>query len=211
MTQYVDIHSHDTEPLVDGIISHPTLSVTDDIIFSFDRPFWCGLHPCEKMSNEKVIERLERVKEHIIGVGEIGLDALCGDIMVQREAFECQLDFAQRNNLPVTIHAVKSYNDIVEIMRRRSDNRVVIHSFISHPVVAQHLLDVGCYLSFGESSLRSSKSVDAMRRMPIERLLLETDTGGDIYTIYDRVAQIKGVSLEYLKEQIYDNYRCLIG
>lgn len=209
MTKYIDIHTHGgvTD---NSVISHPTLSVTSDEIFTVDAPFWCGLHPCERMSVEVVLERLERVRTKIIGVGEIGLDFICG-VEPQRELFEAQLDFARSCALPVTIHSVKAYNEIVSILRKKGGERVVIHSFISHPVVAQHLLDMGCYLSYGEASLRSSKSVDALRRMPLNRLLLETDGHGTIQPVYEKVAQIKGVSLENLKEILLDNYLCLIG
>lgn len=193
----------------DSVIAHPTLSVLSDEIFTFERPFWCGLHPCESMAAEMVIERLNSVKHKIVGVGEIGLDFICGS-EAQMELFEVQFDFARENALPITIHTVKAYNEIISILRRKGGDKVVMHSFISHPVVAQHLLDMGCYLSFGEGSLRSSKSVDALRRMPLERVFIESDTHGEIKTIYEKVAQIKGVTLENLKQQLVDNYRCLI-
>lgn len=210
MNIFVDIHSHDGGVEDRNVISHPTLSVTDERIFDFAKPFWCGLHPCEKMDVETLLERLNKVKERLVGVGEIGLDALC-DVEGQSERFEVQLDFARANALPVTIHAVKTYNEIVETLRRKGGEKVVIHSFISHPVVASHLLDAGCFLSFGAGSLRSHKSVDALRRIPLERLLLETDSKGTIQEIYHQVAEIKKIDIEILKQQIYDNYKWLIG
>lgn len=210
MIHYIDIHSHEKEGHDEAVISHPTLSVVSDRIFDYKKPFWCGLHPCESMDVDEVLGRLERVKERLIGVGEIGLDALCGK-SGQRELFEAQLDFARRNGLPVTVHVVKCYNDIVEIFRRKNGQCVVIHSFVSHPVVAQHLLDAGCYLSFGETSMRSNKSIDALRRMPLDRLFLETDTKGDIRELYRKVAEIKLVKEDFLKQKIYENYKCLIG
>lgn len=210
MNFFVDIHSHAPGVEDNNVISHPTLSVTDNAVFDFPKPFWCGLHPCEKMDAAMVLKRLEEVKERLVGVGEIGLDAVCG-MEGQEELFEIQLDFARVNALPVTIHAVKTYNEIVETLRRKGGERVLIHSFISHPVVAAHLLDAGCFLSFGGSSLRSNKSVDALRRMPLNRLLLETDSKGTIEAIYARVAEIKKIELEVLKQQIYDNYKWLIG
>lgn len=210
MIQFVDIHSHLSEVQDKEVISYPTLSVTSEAIFSYDKSFWCGLHPCESMDIDMVIARLEMVREHLVGVGEIGLDALC-HVEEQEELFEAQLDFARRNNLPVTIHVVKAYNEMVRILRHKGGERVVIHSFISHPVVAQHLLDAGCYLSFGSSSLRSGKTVDALRRMSVDRLFLESDGRGDIKTVYEQVAEIKGLEMEELKQIIYNNYKCLIG
>lgn len=208
--KYVDIHTHVGVRDNSNVISHPTLSVLSDDIFTCEGSFWCGLHPCESMVVERVLERLDSVKDRIIGVGEIGIDFICG-VEGQRELFEAQLDYARSKDLPVTIHSVKAYNEIVSILRQRGGERVVIHSFISHPVVAQHLLEVGCYLSFGEASLRSSKSVDTLRRIPLDRLFLETDTRGSIETIYEKVALIKGVTLESLKQILLDNYLCLIG
>lgn len=210
MTQFVDIHSHFSEVQDKNIISHPTLSVTSEAIFTYDKPFWCGLHPCESMSVDMVVARLEMVSKQIVGVGEIGLDALCY-VNEQKELFEAQFDFARSNNFPVTIHVVKAYNEMVRILRRKGGERVVVHSFISHPVVGQHLLDAGCYLSFGSASLRSGKSVDTLRRMPADRLFLESDGKGDLKIVYDQVAKIKGLEMEELKLIIYNNYKCLIG
>ncbi|MEG0499945.1 MAG: TatD family hydrolase [Rikenellaceae bacterium] len=210
MIKYVDIHSHGIVQEDKEIFSYPTLSVTDEGIYTYDQPFWCGLHPCESMNGNVLIERLEVVQEHLIGIGEIGLDANCV-VENQKELFELQFDFARRKKLPITIHVVKAYNELVRTLRQKGGERVVIHSFISHPVVAQHLLDSGCYLSFGSSSLRSGKSVDALRRMPTDRLFIESDGKGDLKSVYEQIAKIKGLELEELKQIIYNNYTCLIG
>lgn len=218
-SKYVDIHSHIRGVKDNDIISHPTFSIAEDDVFSYKEQFWCGLHPWDssKISCEQMLERFQTVKNNMIGIGEIGLDyTIKNDFKIQRTIFECQLDYAIENNLPVTIHCVKAYNDIVQIIRAKEAKKVIIHSFASHPIVALQLLDIGCYLSFSDRSLRSKKSVEALVRVPFERLFLETDNEekkekNTIKQLYKNVALIRGVSLEELKKQLYNNYLCLIG
>lgn len=218
MIPFIDIHSHNRVKDKD-IISHPTFSVTDDAVLSYPDKLWCGLHPYDSgaMNCKTITERLNTIKDHLIGIGEIGLDhTIPNDMACQKEIFECQFDYAFRNHLPVTIHCVKAYNDIVQILKQKRYNRVVIHSFSSHPIVALQLLDAGCYLSFSDQSLKSKKSIEAFKRLPADRLFLETDgeegkNKNTIKNIYEKAASLRGVSLDELKKQIYNNYLCLIG
>ena len=90
------------------------------------------------------------------------------------------------------------------------------HSFIGHPSVASQLINLGCYLSFSSASLKSKKSMDALSSIPLDRLFLETDsedgkTRSSISEMYSKVAYLRGLSLNELKKQIYNNYLCLIG
>ncbi len=66
----------------------------------------------------------------------------------------------------------------------------------------------GYYLSFGERTFRSPRTVEALRRTPVENLFAETDESDvPIEEIYRRIAQAKDLDPELLKCAIYRNYR----
>ena len=64
-------------------------------------------------------------------------------------------------------------------------------------------------ISFGEAIAgEHSKIVEALQRVPMEKLFLETDEGLlDIREIYHFAAEVKGVSMDHLRVQIYENAR----
>lgn len=219
LDRLVDIHSH-IGVMDKGIISHPTFSIMDDAIVNVDGKIWGGLHPWDSamLKCDELLERFNVIEDKLIGVGEIGLDysLIDYDKECQIRLFEYQLDYAISRDLPITVHCVKAYNDMVFILKKRDVKRVVIHSFIGHPTVAKQLIDTGCMLSFSSSVLKSKKSMDALRDVPSDRLFLETDAElgvnkGSIIEMYRVAAKIRGVEVEELVKQIYKNYLCLIG
>lgn len=212
MLSYIDIHSHLSEDNNEhsGIICHPTISVSDDIIFSYPEPFWCGLHPNETMSESELISRLLRVKDNIIGVGEIGLDALRGAVG-QEKLFRAQLLFASEHKLVVTLHSVRSHNEVDKIIKEYKLKALINHSFIGSKEIARGKTARGEYLSFSPMSLRSSKTIEALKQTPHHLLFCETDSQGDIVEVYKKVSEILNIELEELVTQLYKNYLCLIG
>lgn len=210
MANYIDIHSHLGVEASSDIIKSPTISVLDDRIFTYSSKFWSGLHPYDNMDIESVFARLERVKDRLLGVGEIGLDKYNGSEN-QIPLFEAQYRFAIERNLPITIHSVGMFNEIDRVLRLYGARKTIIHSFIGNGQMARTLLDRGAYLSFGSRSLGSSRTVETMKTIPLDRLFLESDEDGDIKDIYNKVSKILNIKLEDLKEQINKNYECLIG
>jgi TatD DNase family protein len=111
-------------------------------------------------------------------VGEIGLDYHYDHAPrpVQRDAFAAQLDIATDAGKPVVIHAREADSDVVEILRGRADATVVLHSFSSGTFLRDAGLNSGWYFSFsGMVTFRSWQQLDAVRSVPPNRLLVETD------------------------------------
>jgi TatD DNase family protein len=77
---------------------------------------------------------------------------------------------------PVIIHAREADDDVAAILRSDARTSVVLHSFSSGPVLLRAGLDLGHYLSFsGMVTFRNWALDDAVRAVPLERLLVETD------------------------------------
>ena len=146
-------------------------------------------------------------------IGETGLDLSCEvDIERQKELFQWHLEQAIRLEKPVVLHVVRSFEQVIKILADYDIKGVVFHGFIGSKQQAEEAIRRGYYLSFGERSLRSSRTREAIAATPLERLFAETDDNPscDIEHIYDAIAEIKGISRELLAEQIEKNYKTLI-
>lgn len=209
MKVLVDIHTHNrlsgsTKVLNFrlGMESQPT-----------ERPFSAGIHPWDILSINAPLDSLfEQLKlVDCVAIGEIGLDKVCATpIKHQQEVFARQLSIAEKRQLPVIIHCVKANNEALEILSKYKLNGVVFHGFIGSTQLCQQLITQGYYISFGFSVLRSPKTIEALRNCPPKRLFLESDTEEqEILELYTQVATIKGITIEQLQENIFNNYKTL--
>ena len=86
---------------------------------------------------------------------------------------------------------------------------MIIHGYNGSMQMADDLVKAGFLLSFGQGIAKEhSKIVEALQKVPIENLFLETDEGDlDIREIYHFAAEVKGVSMDHLRVQIFENAR----
>lgn len=116
--------------------------------------------------------------ERVVAVGECGLDRGRSDAVPlsrQIAVFEAQLSVAQERELPVVVHSVRTESEVVAAFRRAGVRRGLLHGFAGDSAAAARLLDAGFTLGIGPRALRSARTRDALRTLPLERLLVETD------------------------------------
>lgn len=141
-----------------------------------------GLHPMFiKQHQESDIDSLKGWLEieTSIAVGECGLDFFIKDHDKERQLafFEAQVRLACEFELPLIIHARKSLDLILKIIRKYAVSYGAIHSFSGSEQQARQLIDLGFYLGFGGPVTypRAKKLRRLVSQLPLERLLLETD------------------------------------
>ncbi|WP_193210947.1 TatD family hydrolase [Luteolibacter marinus] len=112
-------------------------------------------------------------------IGEIGVDGWVNEPSpaVQREVFLPQLALARDRKRPVTIHALKAWEPLLEGLAAEPVERFLLHSFGGSPELAERLAGLGAWFSFSGYFLhpRKAKVLEAYRAVPADRLLLETD------------------------------------
>ncbi len=143
-----------------------------------------GIHPWFIPENYRsIIELLSDFTDRgAVGIGEIGLDKAKGDIpfSLQTEVFIIQLQIAIAKNMPVVIHCVKAYNELIEILKNTGVPEAggFVHGFSSSRQIAGNLIDLGISISAGKTLLKPAgeKTADAMRLAWPEHLLIETDS-----------------------------------
>ena len=116
--------------------------------------------------------------ERVVAAGEMGLDYHYDHSPRdrQRVAFESQLEIAAAAGKPSVIHAREADQDVAAILRNHPGAVAVLHSFSSGPAVLEAGLAMGHYVSFsGMITFKSWRQDDAIRRVPPDRILVETD------------------------------------
>jgi TatD DNase family protein len=139
-----------------------------------------GLHPEGAGATLDWIEPLLD-RESVVAVGETGLDYHHVEDdeqrRLQRLAFETQLGLADRHGLPVVIHTRAAEEDTLGLLRAFPGVRGVLHCFTESWAMAEAALELGFYISIsGIVTFRNGENVrEVARRVPAERLLVETD------------------------------------
>jgi TatD DNase family protein len=143
-----------------------------------------GVHPdyadIEEPTQAMLVERAGEPK--IVAIGETGLDyfRLTGDLGWQRERFRTHIRAARATRKPLVIHTRSAAADTLAIMRdeRADDVGGVMHCFTETWDVAAQALDLGFHISFsGIVTFKNAVALkDVARRVPLERMLIETDS-----------------------------------
>ena len=188
-----------------------------------------GIHPHDAEGFNDDVEQTIRTNldnDKIKAVGEIGLDYYYdnADRSVQRAVFEKQLAIAVEKELPVVIHTRDADEDTQAILQNfvgQMKNKGVIHSFTSGIALAEYCLGEGFNLGFnGICTFNKAENVrEVVGITPLEQTLLETDApyltpvpyrGKENAPFYlpfiaEKVAEVKGVDVETVLEQTYQN------
>lgn len=183
-----------------------------------------GLHPWQV--NDAPDDWQATFLEHIAdaqAVGEIGLDRWIEgyDIDRQEAAFGWQLEQAAERNLPVSVHCLKATEPLLRILRAcpRPKRGIHLHAYSGSAEQVSQLAELGAYFSFhaGQFEGNAKKAPAAIRAIPADRLLIETDApdtlddGNDYAKFlqrgYQRVAELRGVSIEALATQAQANFQ----
>lgn len=175
-----------------------------------------GIHPLfpEKCpSLEKIGEAAEQGR--LTAVGEAGFDRNAGlSIERQREIFEREVRISETFHLPLIIHCVRAFPELLSVRKVvRPRSSWIIHGYNNNEWILEDLLKHGCYISAGKKLLSGESNIRRLvGKIPGDRLFLETDDSAyDIKEIYREAALLRGVSEEELKESIYRNWAGIGG
>ena len=140
-----------------------------------------GIHP-EKVDTYQE-EDITFIKENlndkkVIAIGEIGLDYhyTKENKEEQKKLLEDQLLLAQEYNIPVIIHSREATEDTINTLKKYKI-KGVIHSFSGSLETAQIYIKMGFLLGInGVITFKNSKLKEVIKEIPLENLVLETDS-----------------------------------
>ncbi len=197
-----DTHSHyddekfnpDREAILNNLQSQGVSLVVscgcdiDSTQFNFDLAqkydyiyFAAGFHPENlqgaTLDDLKIIEKFAQNKK-CVAIGEIGLDYHWMDSPkeVQREFFEAQIELAKELDMPVIVHDRDAHGDTLDILKSTKPKGVV-HCFSGSREMAREIIRLGMYIGLNGvvTFPNARKSLEVVKEIPIERLVLETD------------------------------------
>ena len=190
-----------------------------------------GVHPseCEDMTDGDLLQ-IEKWLSHekCVALGEIGLDYHYDGPTKEKQRywFEKQCELAKKLDKPVIIHDREAHEECFDIVKKHG-NRGVFHCFSSSAEMALRLYKEGFYISFtGVLTFKNSKkAVEAAEKMPLDRILIETDCPymapepfrgtrnepKNVIRVAEKLAEIKGISVEEAIEKTAENTRRLFG
>mgnify|MGYP002510331276 CR=1 FL=1 len=154
--------------------------------------------------------------DKVVAVGEIGLDYHWKEpeISVQKKWFERQLALAEEVRLPVIIHSRDAAKDTLDMMQALHAERTggVVHCYSYTKEMAREYLDMDFYFGIGGviTFQNARKLKEAVEYIPIDRILLETDSpylspepyrgrrnsSLNLPYVAQAVAELKGMSYE---------------
>ena len=206
MADFFNIHTH--------VSVHPEseiLSLAPEELSTDNRSFYAsvGIHPWTLTEENADIQWKALCKsikdKRIVAIGECGLDKLKGPSMeLQTAVFKQEAALAEDSSLPLIIHCVKAFNELIQLKKEISPCQPwIIHGFRGKLPLALDCIRHGFYLSIG-----SHFQENTLKAIPLDRLFIETDESEEsIESIYQRIAEIKGISQQELLEAINKNVR----
>lgn len=141
-----------------------------------------GLHPCFLQQHQP--EQLQQLRQlceanNLSAIGEIGLDYYIKspDRGTQGYYFTRQLEIASEYNLPVLIHARKSHQEIIKLLKSYPDINGIIHAYSGSYEQAIEFLKLDFKLGFGGAFTypKAKKLRSLLKKLPLDAWVLETD------------------------------------
>ena len=206
MLEFVDTHCHiqfadyelDPEAVISGALASGVTrmicvgcSLSDSKIgIEFAKrhsSIWAsiGVHPHEAkhyINDDKALQELRSLvnKPKVVAIGEIGLDYYYNysSASDQKALFRYQLTIAQEFNLPVILHIREAFDDFITVFKEFSSLKGVVHSFTATEEILDKLLNLGLYIGLNGiiTFTKDQKQLDMARKVPINKLLIETDS-----------------------------------
>jgi TatD DNase family protein len=143
-----------------------------------------GLHPHEGsvyVDDHHALQQFRDLvnKPKVVAIGETGLDYYYEHSSkdVQKKLLRFQLDLAVEHDLPLIFHIRDAFDDFWAIYDEYRGLRGVVHSFSANAKELEEVLSRGLYVGLNGimTFTKNQEQLEAAKRIPLDRLLLETD------------------------------------
>ncbi len=186
-----------------------------------------GLYPdiLDLEAAEAVVAFIRAHQDRLVGIGEVGLDHWVvkeeKDWKIQEEIFARFIALGNELDIPLNVHSRSAGRHTLQFLKSQGARWVLLHAFDGKASTAQEGIEAGYYFSIPPSVVRSAQKRRLVRHLPLDHLLLETDSpvlGPDpavrnepknVRIACEVVAELKGVSVEEVAAATMANARRL--
>ncbi len=184
-------------------------------------------HHVDEMTEDDLEELRQLAKncDKVVAIGEIGLDYYYDEPPreLQHKWFLKQMELAKELGLPLVIHSRDAAQDTLELMKQAHAEDIggVVHCYSYSEETAREFLKMGFYFGIGGVvTFKNSKKLKrAVKSIPIEKIVLETDSPylaptpfrGErndsryIPYVINEIARLKEISPQDVAEICYEN------
>ena len=188
-----------------------------------------GLYPSvlDFIMAEKIIDFIRRNSSVLGAIGEVGLDYWLvkeeHERGMQREILRAFIDLSLELDLPLNLHSRSAGRHIIDLLLECGAKKVQLHAFDGKAVYAARAVEAGFYFSIPPSIDRSVQKQKLVRQLPLESLLLETDSPVlgqhaqernepvNVRIGMQAIADLKGLSAEEVRHAVARNFQTLYG
>lgn len=173
---------------------------------------WCVPAFARKFDYEQLEEFLGEAK----AIGEIGLDNKCDvDFDAQLLYFKAQIDIACERELPMILHSIKAWRELLEVLEgRKIPQKFLVHAASCPLDIAKRLQDMGAMFSFGTRELGTMKGLACATNIKIDNILIESDGAcirQDLEKALKMLAELRNETRESMSEIVESNFIRLFG
>jgi TatD DNase family protein len=192
-----------------------------------------GLHPAEalRLSAGEIGAVLRFMEAHMDEagmVGEIGLDYKYAETPEQRESqarvLQDQLGLAERFRKGVNLHSRRALRQTLAAaaaFRKKTGLPALLHWFTHSSKLIRDAAAEGIFISAGPAVLYSTQTLETARAIPLDNLVLETDTPVPFFGVSARphqvadvarvLSEVHGIPVNELARITYTNSLRLMG
>jgi len=188
-----------------------------------------GLYPTHlDLAAAEAMTAFIRAKQaELCAVGEVGLDFWVvtseKERALQKEIFARFIALSIELDLPLNVHSRSAGRHAVDMLVANGAKRVQMHAFDGKITAARPALEAGYFFSIPPSIARSRQKQKLLRHLPLDSLLLETDSPvlgpepgarnepANLPVSIRAIAEIKDIPEARVVEAVVANTRTLYG
>ena len=224
----LDCHAHISPDVTEGQIS----ALGDVLIFAMTRSMeeaekvrrrsdrvlmWgCGVHP----GNREAVhafepQRFEALLADFVLVGELGLDRRSGNLSGQLKIFREMMSVSACHSVLRSVHSTGCVELVLDVIDEYRPRGCILHWFNASKDLVDRAVNLGCYFS-----VNVAMADDAISKIPLDRLLPETDfpatrrhgvhLPAQVDALEGQVSTLHGLSPDEVRIQWYRNLRRLV-
>lgn len=189
-----------------------------------------GFHPWTIVSGRsfdlnKFEPLLDKNREHVRAIGEIGLDAKYTQDQEkrdrQKEVFQFFLGVAEKRRLPIVVHSRLAVDEVLDELSRFNPPKVLLHWYDGPAEKLELIKELGYLISIGPALLYSKRIAEIARKADLGMVLSETDgpvphhgpfkgrmtQPSFVIDVVRNLAEIKSESVETVRDAIWTNFQ----
>ncbi|MBI2953209.1 MAG: TatD family hydrolase [Chloroflexi bacterium] len=188
-----------------------------------------GIHPWQVTASDLESDaRLRQLfgQKEVVAIGEVGIDLEKdpSSADLQWQVFRMQVRLAKELSLPLMVHCRGARDDMLDLLRKEVPVRGVLHGFSGTIADVTLWIELGFYIGIGVRTFTrnfNSEVEQAIRAIPLDRMLLETDSSANslkseglqptsVIAVAENVAGIHEVTPEEVALRTTSNLRTML-